>query len=157
MKLQNSSFKGISFGLVSGVITTLGLIIGIDAGTNSSSTVILAVMTIAFADSFSDALGVHVSEESAERSERKIWRTTIYAFLSKFLFTLSFLIPLVLFELSTAITCSTIYGLTLITIISYLIGFKQNKNKINVIAEHLTITILVIIVSYLIGNWFKNF
>ncbi len=65
MKL--SYIKGISFGLTSGIITTLGMIVGLHAGTHSRLAVIGGVLTIAIADAFSDALGIHISEESQNK------------------------------------------------------------------------------------------
>jgi len=53
-----------SFGLTSGIITTLGLIVGLHSGTHSKLAVIGGILTIAMADALSDALGIHVSEES---------------------------------------------------------------------------------------------
>ena len=47
-----------------GVITTLGLIVGLHSGTHSRAIVIGGILTIAIADAMSDALGIHVSEES---------------------------------------------------------------------------------------------
>ena len=117
--MKRPEFKGISFGLVSAVITTIGIIISLDIGTKSLKAVILGVIVIAFADGLSDSLGVHISEESEKRSSKKIWKTTIYAFFSKFLFTLSFIIPLFLGDL--AIPISIIYGLSLLA--------KSPKNK----------------------------
>ena len=55
---------GFSFGLTSGIITTLGLMVGLHAGTHSRLAVIGGILTIAIADAFSDALGIHISEES---------------------------------------------------------------------------------------------
>jgi VIT1/CCC1 family predicted Fe2+/Mn2+ transporter len=153
--MQSSSFKGVSFGVTSGVITTLGLMIGIDAGTSSSFAVMLAVITIAFADSLSDSLGIHISEESEKNSMKKIWKATFATFISKFFFTMTFIIPLLLFDLNTAMIISIIYGLSLITMISCIIAKKQKENKLSVIIEHVSITILVIIVSYFVGNGLK--
>ena len=41
---------GFSFGLTSGVITTLGLMVGLHAGTHSKSVVLGGLLTIAVAD-----------------------------------------------------------------------------------------------------------
>jgi vacuolar iron transporter family protein len=54
---------GLSFGLTSGVITTLGLIVGLHAGTHSRAAVLGGIFTIAIADSLFDALGIHLAEE----------------------------------------------------------------------------------------------
>ncbi|MCW1309363.1 MAG: hypothetical protein QXP04_01585, partial [Candidatus Nanoarchaeia archaeon] len=76
--IDSSTKKGFSFGLVSGIITTLGLIVGLHSGTHSKLAVLGGIMTIAVADAFSDALGVHISEESEiKHSTREIWTSTI--------------------------------------------------------------------------------
>ena len=61
---KHSLEVGLSFGITSGIITTLGLMVGLHSGTHSKVTVIGGILTIAIADSFSDALGIHISEES---------------------------------------------------------------------------------------------
>ena len=154
--IDTQSMKGISFGIVSGVITTLGMMVGLDAGTSSKVTVILGVLTIALSDSLSDALGVHVSEESEKSSSKQIWRATFATFCSKLVFGLSFVIPLLLFSLKYAIIISIIYGILLIFGISYLIADKQKTSKRDAIIEHLSITIVVITLTYLIGKWFSG-
>jgi len=55
---------GISFGLTSTVITTLGLMVGLHSGTGSKLVALGGVLAIAIADAVSDALGMHISEES---------------------------------------------------------------------------------------------
>jgi len=62
---------GFSFGLTSGVITALGLMVGLNAGTHSRLAVIGGILTLAIADSFSDALGIHFSEEFPKRKSGK--------------------------------------------------------------------------------------
>jgi len=62
---------GFSFGLTSGIITTLGLMVGLNAGTHSKLVVIGGILTIAIADAFSDALAIHISEESENRHTAK--------------------------------------------------------------------------------------
>lgn len=156
LKLRPSEIKGTSFGLVSGVITTLGLMAGLAEGTGSKLTVMLGVITIAFADAFSDALGMHISEETKEKSNTSIWRSTIATYVSKLSFTLTFAIPLIVLDLTPAVIVSVIYGLGLIGLISYFIAKIQNKNKIAVIAEHVIITLGVILLSHTLGDFFKG-
>jgi len=55
-------------------------------------------LTIAVADSFSDALGIHVSQESDKKNSKKdIWLATLTAFLAKLIFALTFLLPILIF------------------------------------------------------------
>lgn len=86
--------KGVGFGVASGVITTLGLIIGLYSSTHSTSIVIGSILVIAIADSLSDALGIHVSAEyENQHTTKEIWESTIATFLSKFIFALTFNYP----------------------------------------------------------------
>ena len=63
-------------------------------GTHSKPAVIDGVLTMAIADAFSDALGIHTSEESENKHTRKeIWESTISTFLSKFIFLWHLLFP----------------------------------------------------------------
>ena len=79
---MNPAIKaGFSFGLTSGIITTLGLMVGLNAGTQSQVAVIGGIVTIAIADAFSDSLGVHVSQESEnQHSTKEVWESTITTF-----------------------------------------------------------------------------
>ena len=149
------SFKtGLSFGLTSGVITTLGLIVGLNASTGSQLVVIGGILTIATADAFSDALGVHISQESQNRhSEQSIWEATIATFLSKFLFALTFIVPFLLFKTAEAILINIVWGFAALSFFSYLIAKQQKKNPIGVVLEHLVIGLLVVVITYLLGNW----
>ena len=66
--MKDSLRTGISFGLTSAVITTLGLMVGLHSGTHSKIVVFAGILTIAIADAFSDALGSHDSDLFGEVS-----------------------------------------------------------------------------------------
>lgn len=102
---------GISFGLTSGVITTLGLMVGLHSGTHSRAIVIGGILTIAIADAMSDALGIHVSEESKNSGPtRLIWEATLATFAAKFLVSLTFVVPVIFGPLEHAIVMSIVWG-----------------------------------------------
>ena len=149
------SFKtGLSFGLTSGVITTLGLMVGLHAGTKSQLAVIGGILVIAIADALSDALGIHVSEEAEnENTNKEIWESTMAAFISKLIFALTFIIPVLLFELDTAILISIIWGLFLVGILSWQMARDQKVKTWKVVVEHLAILIVVVVVTHYVGDW----
>ena len=152
--MKHSLKVGLCFGLTSGIITTLGLMIGLYSGTNSKLVVIGGILTIAIADSFSDALGIHVSEESENKhSSKEIWESTLSTFFCKLIVASSFIIPVLLIELKLAIYVGIIWGFSLLTILSYNISRGQKTKAWVVISEHLIIAIVVIILAYYIGNW----
>ena len=80
MKL--SIMKGFSFGLTSGIITTLGLIVGLHSSTHSKLVIIGGILVIAIADALSDAMGMHISEESERKHTTKETKKSIIAMLA---------------------------------------------------------------------------
>jgi VIT1/CCC1 family predicted Fe2+/Mn2+ transporter len=145
---------GLCFGLTSAIITTLGLIVGLHSGTHSKIIVLGGVLTIAIADAFSDALGIHVSEESENvHTKKEIWTATFSTFLSKFSFALTFAIPILLFELSFAIIISAIWGLFVLGILSLTISKEKKENPWASIGEHLFIALVVIFITHYVGDF----
>ncbi len=155
---MNHSLKtGLSFGLTSGIITTLGLMVGLHSGTHSRLAVIGGILTIAIADAFSDALGIHVSEESENKhTTREIWESTLCTFAAKFVFALSFLVPVLVLSLSTALAVSVVWGLSLLALFSFFIAREQGEKPWKPIAEHLLIAVVVIIITHLAGEWISS-
>lgn len=150
--------KGFSFGLTSGIITTLGLIVGLHSTTHSSLVVIGGVLVIAIADALSDSFGIHISEESENKhTSQEIWESTIATFFSKFIFALTFIIPILLFPLSTAIIVSVLWGLSLITLFSFYIAKQQKVSPKKVVIEHLAIAVAVIVITHYVGDLIAGF
>ena len=149
---------GLSFGLTSGVITTLGLMVGLYSSTNSKIAVIGGILAIAVADAFSDAAGIHISEESeGHHSAKEIWQATIATFISKFLVASTFIVPVLLFALERAVAFSVIWGLALISGFSFWISKERGIGFYRAVLEHLTIAILVVVSTYYFGILISRF
>ncbi len=151
--MKRDSFRmGVSFGLTSGIITTLGLMVGLQSGTSSRLAVLGGILTIAIADAFSDALGIHICEESENaHTTREIWESTILTFISKFVFASIFIVPVLLLDLSTAVVVSVAFGFSVIAIASYFIARRQGAKPWKVVGEHLLIASLVIVATHYVG------
>jgi VIT1/CCC1 family predicted Fe2+/Mn2+ transporter len=144
---------GFSFGTTSGIITTLGLMVGLNSGTHSQLAVLGGILTIAIADAFSDALGIHVSEESEHvHSTREIWEATLYTFLSKLLVASTFIVPVLLLNLDIAIWASILWGVFLLSCLSFKIS-GGSKKRWGVITEHLIVAIVVIVAASMAGDF----
>ena len=145
---------GISFGLTSAVITTLGLMIGLHSGTHSKIVVFAGILTIAIADAFSDALGIHISEEAKNTSTvKQVWGATVVTFLTKFLVAMTFVVPVLLLSLSAAIVVNLIWGMSILSVLSYIIAKSQGEPPWKIVGEHLLIAIVVIGVTNWVGDW----
>ena len=145
---------GLFFGATSGVITTLGLIVGLNSGTRSVAAVLGGILVIAVADAMSDALGIHLAEEADPKtSHDHVWAATIMTFLTKFVFSISFAIPLLLLPLSPAVIVSIAWGILVIVVLSYFLARAQHESPLAIIAEHVGIAVLVVVFSHFIGVW----
>lgn len=145
---------GLFFGATSGVITTIGLIVGLNSGTKSITAVLGGILVIAVADAMSDALGIHLAEEANPNTTHgHVWSATIMTFVTKFVFSISFAVPLLMLPLSTAVIVSVIWGMIVIVVLSYFLARSQGEAPFAIIAEHLGIAMLVVILSHYIGVW----
>jgi VIT1/CCC1 family predicted Fe2+/Mn2+ transporter len=145
---------GLFFGATSGVITTIGLIVGLNSGTRSITAVLGGILVIAVADAMSDALGIHLAEEAnPNTTHTHVWSATIMTFLAKFVFSISFAVPLLLLPLASAVIASVAWGLFVIVILSYFLARAQGEAPFAIIAEHVGIAVLVVIFSHFIGVW----
>ncbi len=149
--------KGLGFGLTSGIITTLGLMVGLNSGTHSKLVVLGGILTIAIADAFSDALGMHISEEAENHhTTKQIWTATAATFLSKLLFALLFVLPVILLDLRSAVIVSVAWGLLALGLLSYKIAKEERKKPWKIISEHVTIAVVVVILTNFIGKWISK-
>ncbi len=152
--MRHSIKVGFSFGLTSAIITTLGLMVGLNSGTHSRIAVIGGILTIALADAFSDALGIHISEESeGVHTDREIWESTISTFFFKFTVAMTFLVPVLLLPLDTAMTASVVWGLSLLCLLSFYIARSEGEKPLYVVGEHLIIAVVVIVITNYLGVW----
>lgn len=145
---------GLFFGATSGVITTLGLITGLNSGTHSLTAVLGGILVIAVADAMSDALGIHLAEEAnPNATTQHIWAATTSTFFNKFIFALSFAVPLIWLPLGQAVIASIVWGMLVITVLSFFLARVQKAHPLAIIGEHLGIAILVVVFSHWIGVW----
>jgi vacuolar iron transporter family protein len=155
---MKASWKtGLSFGLTSGVITTLGLMVGLHSGTHSRAIVIGGILTIAIADAMSDALGIHVSEESKNSGPTiQVWEATMATFLAKFVIALTFVVPVMIRPIDQAIVISVIWGLLLLAGLSFFVARAQAISPWKVIGEHILIALCVVGITHAVGDWVQG-
>ena len=149
--MKKAQKRGLNFGITSGVITTLGLIYGLHSSVGTKVAILGGILTIAIADSLSDALGMHISVESTGEDHKNVDAATKYTFLSKFSVALTFLIPFLFLNIIPALILSTIWGVSIIVYVNYRIAKKLRKKPLKFITEHLSLTALVLILAHFVG------
>ncbi|MBZ9578550.1 hypothetical protein KJA14_01735 [Patescibacteria group bacterium] len=157
-KHSHQLITGISFGLTSAVITSLGMIVGLSAATSSKLAVVAGIIIIAIADGLSDAMGLHLVEESeiekrrSKHAPKEVWLTTLFAFLSVSGFSLTFAIPVLLFPLKIAIFVAVLWGVLLLIVLNFYIAKIKAERPIKLISEHILLALFVIVISHWLGN-----
>lgn len=157
-KYSHQLITGISFGLTSAVITSLGMIVGLSAATSSKLAVVAGIIIIAIADGLSDAMGLHLVEESEiekgrpKHTPKEIWLTTLFAFLSVSGFSLTFVIPVLLFPLKIAIFVAVFWGILLLIVLNFYIAKHKAEHPVKLISEHILLALFVIFISNWLGN-----
>lgn len=127
--MRESLKSGVSFGITSGIITTLGIILGLNASTHSKLAVIGGIISIATADGLSEAMGMHIAKKSESKHMKYVWESTFALLIAKFLMTMTFAIAVLLLELSTGIAVNIVYGLALLVILSYFVSNKKKRRN----------------------------
>lgn len=164
-KYSHQLITGISFGLTSAVITSLGMIVGLYSATSSKLAVVAGIIIMAIADGLSDAVGLHMAEEAevekgkAKHTPKEVWLTTLFTFLSVCGFSLTFAVPILIFPLKIAVFLAIGWGILLLILLNFYTAKIKKESPIKLISEHILLALFVIIISYLIGNliamWLK--
>ena len=111
-------------------------------------------MTIAVADSLSDALGIRISEEAESvHSPIEVWIATGVTFMTKFAVASSFLAPVLLLGFGKAVWVSIAWGIALVAALSWYIAARQMTSRAAVLAEPVGVAVLVVVASALVGRW----
>lgn len=151
--MRDAVRKGLCFGTTSGIITTLGLMVGLHAGTHSRLAVMGGILTIAIADAFSDSLGIHMTEESGKKKPREVWESTVSTFLFKFIFAMTFILPILFLDFSYAMLLSVAWGLFILAVISFYVALREKARPWKVVGEHLAIALVVVVATHYVGDW----
>ena len=145
---------GLSFGLTSGIITTMGMMVGLHSSTHSTLAVLGGIIAIAVADAFSDAMGIHISEEAeGVHTSKEVWEATISTFITKFIVALTFVVPILLLPLNTAVIAGIIWGFALLATFSAIIAKMQNESAGKAVFEHIGLAVAVVAITHWLGEY----
>jgi vacuolar iron transporter family protein len=130
----------------------MGLIAGLAQGNGAKTSIITGLLIIAIADNISDSLGIHMYKESEGVSRHEVNTYTYGNFIVRLFLAFTFVLIVLLLSSGTALIVSSIWGLFLLAILSYLIAKRKKTNLFIEVIWHLAVALLVIISSKLLGN-----
>ena len=150
--LRNKGARtGLFFGATSGVITTIGLIAGLNAGTNSMVAVLGGILVVAVADAMSDTIGIHLAQESDPIRRKSTYGPRRYGHSDQADRGVEFCAaaPVAARRRSRLGWMGTAGD----HLLSAYLARVQGTPVLNVVTEHVVIAIVVVAVSHFIGVW----
>ena len=149
--------RAVSYCSTAAIVTSMALVMGLDAAMASRSAIISALLVIAIADNLTDSLSIHIYQESEALESRKAFITTLANYAARLLVSFSFL-PIVLLPVSATMvmTCAIAWGMLLLSVITFALARKRNTAVIPELAKHLAIALLAILASRLIGTYISH-
>ena len=145
--------RTVSFGGTAAIVTSMGLIVGLDAATATSATLLGGILIAGLADNLTDSLSVHVYQESEKLPERDAFRTTAVNFAVRAALSFSFVLLLVSLPRTIAVQVSLIWGFVMLSCLSYLVARMRSVSPFGEIWKHGAVAVVVIVLSKMIGVW----
>jgi VIT1/CCC1 family predicted Fe2+/Mn2+ transporter len=145
--------RRVSFGATAAIVTSMGLIVGLDAVTADRTTTVGSLLIIAIADNLTDSLGVHVYQESERLVAREAFCTTVTNYLARLLVSLSFIGLVLLLPRQLSTVLAVVWGLGLLATLSLRLARARGVSPGPEILKHCTVAMVVIALSRMIGAW----
>ena len=143
--------RKISFGSTAAIITSMGLIVGLDAITASTGSLVGGILIAGLADNLTDSLSVHVYQESERRTEREAFHTTAINFIVRFSLSLTFVLILVLLPRLAAVRLSVVWGFCQLAVLCYSLARARRVSIWSETWKHTLVAVAVLAISKAIG------
>ncbi|MFC1696965.1 VIT1/CCC1 transporter family protein [Nanoarchaeota archaeon] len=155
LKGAKYGLQGMIFGSMDGVITTMGVLMGLFGASQSKEVIIVGVLAAGIADSFANATGFHVAEESEMiHTRREIWKSTITTFISTFIAVLLIVLPVIFIPNTLGIIVSGLLGCVLLTFLAFYVNkiTGMSKHSCLLALEYVGLGVVVSLMAYGVGE-----
>jgi len=159
-------FQGVAFGTMDGLITILGVVIGIATATENAGAVIVAGLVAGLANAFGNTFGFYASElaERAEHIQEKqrlnsmteTRRSTILAFTHSVGSTIVIVAPFAVLDLNHAIIASLIFALALLFTLGGFVGKFSHASAVKFGVRYVALGLAGAGLSFVVGEAVKN-
>jgi Na+-translocating ferredoxin:NAD+ oxidoreductase RnfD subunit len=143
----------ISYGATAAVVTSTALISGLSAADATKSVIVSALLIAALADNLTDALSIHIFQESEHLDEKGAFSGTITNFLTRLLLCISFVFLVALFPFEHIAKVGMVWGTLLLATLTYMVARERNVKPLPEVLKHTLVAAMIIAVSIMIGHW----
>lgn len=158
LKLENGHIGiGGSFGLTSGIITSIGLLVSSFNSIGNEKIIIIMLISLAFSDGFSDALGIYYSTYDEKDNIYYSINEAFNAFLGKSIIPLAiaFFIYIIVSVKKKSLYAAMCICLFICTVGFIIINYYIFHNNYKLQIINIFVYIFVIFVNYKIGKFEK--
>jgi hypothetical protein len=146
----------ISFGGTAAIVTSMALIVGLDAAHAARSTIVSALLIAAVADNLTDSLSVHIYQESERLDETEAFIGTLTNFATRFLLCLTFVLLIATLPLALGVLGAIAWGVILLATLTWMLANQRGVGAFSEVTKHLVVAIAVIAASKGIGYWISD-
>lgn len=140
-------------GVTSGIITTLGLMMGVNSSNPTRRSIMVAILAMAIGNSCSDAYSVYNARQAERGSNRRVaWRFALMTLAGEFVFTLSFVLAVAILPLSTGIIANLAWGTIALALFSAEQAVVGQKNVILSVGFNLGLAAAIVVLTSQIEN-----
>jgi len=143
----------IGFGGTAAIVTSMGLILGLEAAASSRQAIVGALLIVAVADNLSDSLSVHVYQEAERLEAREAFISTFANFVARLLVASTFVFMVIVLPPQALPWATTAWGLLLLAGLTHRIARARGAPVGKEIAKHVAIAAVVLFISRLLGTW----
>jgi len=143
----------ITYGGTAAIVTSTALISGLSAANSTRTAIVSALLIAAIADNLTDALSIHIYQESEQLDKRDAFIGTMTNFGMRLLLSISFALLVVFVPLMYDAKVAIVWALLLLAALTYLVARERKVNPMSEVIKHLLVASAVIIVSMVIGRW----
>ncbi len=151
--IQVLKTRKISYGGTAAIVTSMALINGLVAADGTRPVIVSALLIAALADNLTDALSIHIYQESEQLNHKEAFIGTVTNFITRLLFGISFIILAGLTPLPYVAKAAIIWGMLLLAFLTFLVARERNVKPLPEVLKHLLVAAVVITVSMMIGHW----
>ena len=150
---KGSGVQGLTHGIINGVLTSMGVVIGLSA-TGNKFLLLFGILAVGIADALGDSLAFHVAQETEiHHSKREVRVSTALTFFGILAGFIIMGIPVLLFDIGTAIIISGTIGIVMLAGLGYFVAMINPKlKKGHQMVEYVVMGIIVIIVTYYVSR-----
>lgn len=143
----------ISYGGTAAVVTSTALISGLSVADATKPVIVTSLLIAAFADNLTDALSIHIFQESEQLDQKEAFIGTITNFLTRLLLCVSFVLLVGVFPLEQASKVAIAWGMLLLATLTYFVARERKVKPLLEVVKHMVVASAVILASLVIGHW----